>query len=106
MSIVDDFKSIKQAARLLNGGDDHYSVAQPMAVNTEITGQVILDPGHTHPVPVDNESSIDYSHVYGDFSGLTGQDGRAWTYNSYEDRWEHRPADGSLIVSFVRPDGN
>jgi hypothetical protein len=94
-SIVDDFKAIHDAARLLEGGDDHYT-AQPMAVET-VTGQVV---GETIQ---DIAGTIDYSHVYGDFSGLTGADGRAWTYNSYEDRWEHRPQDGSLIVSFVRP---
>jgi hypothetical protein len=110
MSIVFDFKAIKsKLPSIIEGGDNHYPVAQPMAV--EVTGQVVGEP-NVLPVNVSVDANgdlvvaEDYSHVYGDFSGLTGSDGRAWTYNSYEDRWEHRPQDGSLIVSFVRPAGD
>jgi hypothetical protein len=101
VSIVFDFKAIKAALpSVIEGGDNHYPVAQPMAVET--TG---VSASHTHTIglPSAGEGSIDYSHVYGDHMGFTGHDGRAWFYNAYEDRWEHRPQDGSIVVSFVRP---
>jgi hypothetical protein len=111
---VFDFKAIRAALpSVIEGGDNHYPVAQPMAVNTEITGQVV---GESHMV---GEFYADYSgsdvtsaeesarlaefYAGSVTTAFTGSDGRAWSYNAYEDRWEHRPQDGSIVVSFVRP---
>jgi hypothetical protein len=92
-SIVDDFKAIHEAAMLLEGGDDHYGVAQPMAVNTEgMTLREALDAFAGQAAPIEGEL---LSHIC--------SDGHAWNYDSSENEWFTVNEWGVKSTSFTRP---
>jgi hypothetical protein len=81
---VFDFKAIKAALpSIIEGGDNHYPVAQPMAVDDN--GGLVVGP------------------IEGELLGHTCSDGHVWTYDAAESEWFTVNEWGVRSTSFTRP---
>jgi hypothetical protein len=99
---VFDFKAIKAALpSIIEGGDNHYPVAQPMAV--DVTEHHFAWEGYGPAVSVDDNGGLVVGPIEGELLGHTCSDGHVWTYDAAESEWFTVNEWGVRSTSFTRP---